>query len=107
MCSISSAHCTIDISKYFCFCGYFYPGYGQRFMQLFTLSEKHPTFNLKAEIKKLIFISGEPLVVCENSVTFANVMSTFTQHEKSVSRAHTIPDWKCKKIDHISAGTAW
>lgn len=76
-------------------------------MQLFTLGEKHPTFHLKAEIKKLIYTGGEPLVVCESSETFAMVMSTFNQHENSVSGALTIPALDSEKVDHIPAGKAW
>ena len=76
-------------------------------MQLFTLGEKYPTFHLKAEIKKLIYTGGEPLVVCESSETFAMVMSTFNQHENSVSGALTIPALDSEKINHIPAGKAW
>ena len=52
-------------------------------VQQFT-DEKSP-FNLKTALKKLIFASEKPQVICEDSALFTMVMSTFTQHEKYVS----------------------
>ena len=53
-------------------------------MQFFT-GEEHPTFNLKAELKKLMYTSGKPLVISEDSATFTMAMAFFYQHEKHVS----------------------
>ena len=57
--------------------------YKQHIVQHFT-DERSP-FNLKTQLKKLIFDGGKPQVICEDPATFAMVMSTFTQHEKYVS----------------------
>ena len=42
-------------------------------------------FHLKALLKGLIFSSGKPLIICEDSVTFTKVMATFHQYEQYVS----------------------
>ena len=58
------------------------PGYTQRLFQFFT-GDKCPSFNLKGELKKLIFsTSREHVVVSEDAGTFTMVMSTLTQYEK-------------------------
>jgi len=52
---------------------------------LHKMACKEAPFNLKAELKDLMFTAGKPLVICEDSVTFTMVMSTFKQYEKYVS----------------------
>ena len=61
--------------------------YKQHIVQHFT-DEKSP-FNLKTQLKKLIFDGGKPQVICEDPTTFTMVMSTFTQYEKYVSGVKT------------------
>ena len=50
------------------------------------MGDKRPSFDLKGELKKLIFpASREHVVVSEDAGTFTMVISTFTQYEKYVS----------------------
>ena len=53
------------------------------YVQQFT--DEKSCFNLNTALKKLNFASKEPQVICEDSVMFTMVMSTFTHHEKYVS----------------------
>jgi len=65
--------------------------YKQHIVQQFA--GKRP-FNLKTQLKNLIFGGDKPQVICEDPATFTRVMSTFTQHEKCVSVLKTvIPRW--------------
>ena len=61
------------------------PGKFQRFKNWLGFGEKHPPFNLKAQLNKLIFTSEKPLIISEDSATFIMVMATFHQYEKYVS----------------------
>ena len=62
--------------------------YKQHIVQQFT-DEKSP-FNLKTQLKKLIFDGDKLQVICEDPATFTMVISTFTQHEKYVSGVKTL-----------------
>ena len=62
--------------------------YKQHIVQQFT-DVKSP-FNLKTELKKLIFEGGKPQVICEDPAIFTMVISTFTQYEKYVSGLKTV-----------------
>ena len=57
-------------------------------MQQFT--DEKSLFNLKTELKKLVYDGDKPQVICEDSAIFTMVMSTFTQHEKYVSALKNI-----------------
>ena len=61
------------------------PGYGQRIMQFVTREKHHPLVNLKEGLNKLLFPSGELMVICEDSGIFTMALSTFYQYEKYVS----------------------
>ena len=56
----------------------------KRFKQLFK-REKYQFVDLTASLKKVMFTGGHPVIVSEDSVTFALVMSVFNQYEKYVS----------------------
>ena len=45
----------------------------------------HRFFNFKEELEKLIFTTGKPLVVSEDSETFKMVMTIFNRYEEQVS----------------------
>ena len=47
--------------------------------------EMHRFFNFKEELEKLIFTTGKPLVVSEDSETFKMVMTIFNRYEEQVS----------------------
>ncbi len=61
-------------------------GVRQRIKQFFG-AEKRTSFDLKGEIKSLMFhpSTGEPLVVCDDPGKFTIVMSTFQNYERNVS----------------------
>ena len=52
-------------------------------MKTFFIGNKH---NLNTDIKQLMFSNDTPVIVSEDSGTFAMVMSTFQQYERAVSR---------------------
>ena len=54
-------------------------------MQFVTREKHHPLVNLKEGLKKLLFPSGELMIICEDSGTFTMALSTFYQYEKYVS----------------------
>ena len=61
--------------------------YKQHIAQQFT--DKRSPFNLKTQLKKLIFEGDKQQVICKDPGTFTMVMSTFTQYEKYVSGLKT------------------
>ena len=51
--------------------------------------EMHQFFNFKEKLEKLIFPTGKPLVVSEDSGTFTMVMAIFSQYEEQVGTLYT------------------
>lgn len=51
--------------------------------------EMHQFLNFKEKFEKLIFPTGKPLVVSEDSATFTMVMAIFSQYEEEVGTLYT------------------
>ena len=77
-----------------------YTGRMEKLWKWLPLGDKD---SFSAEVKKLMFRDGTPVVVSENSEIFTMVMSTFQQYEKAVSRCMSVGNI-CSNFVSLSQG---
>ena len=77
-----------------------YTGRMKKLLKWLPLGDKD---NFSAEVEKLMFSGGTPVILSKDSGIFTMVMSTFQQYEKAVSRCMSVGN-VCSNFVSLSQG---